>query len=67
VHSLISCSFFAAIEPTQVKISDQKRLNEVKRVRAATEACESPLTDDLERGVIVECARELGVKKEARL
>jgi hypothetical protein len=25
----------------------------------------SPLTDDLERGVIVECARELGVKKEA--
>jgi hypothetical protein len=33
------------MDPRQVQRSDQKRLNEVKRVRASIEAGESPLTD----------------------
>ncbi len=36
-HSLVVI-FFAAMEPIQFQISEQKRLDEVKRVRAATEA-----------------------------
>jgi hypothetical protein len=45
----------AATEPTQVQRSDHKRLNEVKRARAALEAG-SPLS--LTRRVIVKCVRE---------
>ncbi len=55
----------AATEPTQVQRSDYKRLNEVKRARAALEA-ERPLSLTL-RGEWLWSAWESGVKEEAKL
>jgi hypothetical protein len=46
--------------------SDQKSMDKVKRVRNALAAVESPSTE-VERDVIMECARELEVNEEAKL
>jgi hypothetical protein len=45
---------------------EQKRLDEVKRMRRALDAGESPLTE-AEKDTIAECARELHIDEQTKL
>jgi hypothetical protein len=61
----INCGAAAMESAHTLQRSDQKRVNEVRRVRNALAAGESPLTK-LERGVIIDFAKQLGVDEESK-
>jgi hypothetical protein len=46
--------------------SDQKGVDEIKRIRSTLEAEESPLTEG-ENDTILECAKELGANGDSKL
>jgi hypothetical protein len=58
----------AAVEPTHYALQrlDQKRVDEIKRIMGALEAVESPITET-KRVPFLECAKELGIKGDAKL
>ncbi len=58
----------AAMELTHYALQrlDQKRVDEIKWIRGASEAGESPLTET-KRVTVLECAKELGITGDVKL
>ncbi len=54
------------IQPMQIQRLHQKRVNKARRIQSAIETGVSPLIE-AEKGVVLECARELSVNEEAML
>jgi hypothetical protein len=56
------------MEPTHSTLQrwEQKRVDDIKRIRGTLEAGELPLTET-KKDIVLECAKELGVTEIAKL